>query len=342
MRKLVNLFLFIAIVGMLLGISLSPAYAQEGISLSKVASSDNASIGDNITYTYTIINNSSDNLTGLKLLDDKLGDIAIPAELASGENITVTASHIVSINDYSENAGEIINIATLTSNEDIIATDNETVALNPYTAAIEVTKEADIASAMLGDVITYTYTITNNGNVEIDNLVLNDDKLGNVPLTSDNLTIDSLLPGENITATATYTVVFGDLMAGSITNTATVTGLDPSGQPLTASSVEVTVSTDLVKSLLTKAQILTLSGVPGKGISTAPGLQKPFNPNSQASEHAGKKTGKGNLEQNREQNQNQEMNLEPEQEQNQEINGTSDNQQSQNNGKGQGKSQKNK
>jgi len=39
----------------------------------------------------------------------------------------------------------------------------------------------------------------------------------------------------------------------------------------------------------TKADILKDSGVPGKGLENAPGLQKPFNPNSQAAEHAGKK-----------------------------------------------------
>lgn len=39
----------------------------------------------------------------------------------------------------------------------------------------------------------------------------------------------------------------------------------------------------------TKADILKNSGVKGKGILTAPGLQKPFNGNSQAAEHAGKK-----------------------------------------------------
>ena len=33
---------------------------------------------------------------------------------------------------------------------------------------------------------------------------------------------------------------------------------------------------------LTKAEILKLNGVPGKGIDKAPGLQKPFNPKSQA------------------------------------------------------------
>ncbi len=38
-----------------------------------------------------------------------------------------------------------------------------------------------------------------------------------------------------------------------------------------------------------KSEILIGSGVPGKGLDNAPGLQKPFNPKSQAVEHAGKK-----------------------------------------------------
>ena len=39
----------------------------------------------------------------------------------------------------------------------------------------------------------------------------------------------------------------------------------------------------------TKSDILMNSGVPGKGLENAPGLDKPFNPNSQADENAGKK-----------------------------------------------------
>jgi len=39
----------------------------------------------------------------------------------------------------------------------------------------------------------------------------------------------------------------------------------------------------------TKSEILQDSGIPGKGLENAPGLQKPFNPNSEAAEHAGKK-----------------------------------------------------
>ncbi len=39
----------------------------------------------------------------------------------------------------------------------------------------------------------------------------------------------------------------------------------------------------------TKADILKDSGIPGKGLENAPGLQKPVNPNSQADKHAGMK-----------------------------------------------------
>ena len=50
-----------------------------------------------------------------------------------------------------------------------------------------------------------------------------------------------------------------------------------------------------------------MSGVPGKGIDKAPGLQKPFNPNSNAAEHAGKKD-KGNKHQENNSEKNKEKN----------------------------------
>ncbi|HUW24019.1 MAG TPA: DUF5011 domain-containing protein [Patescibacteria group bacterium] len=45
----------------------------------------------------------------------------------------------------------------------------------------------------------------------------------------------------------------------------------------------------VIVSVLSKADILIRSGVPGNGLENAPGLQKPFNPNSQAGQNAGKK-----------------------------------------------------
>ena len=199
-------------------------------------------------------------------------------------------------------------------------------------SGVLLTKTANSDNATLGETITYTYNIVNKGVVEIKNIILNDNKLGNIPLTSDNVTITKLAPGESASAVVTYKVIFSDLLAGSIRNIATVTGEEPNGKPVTASSGEVEVSTNIIKALLTKAEIFKTSGIPGKGIDNAPGLQKPFNLNSQAAENAGKKDGNGNLEQN----QNQEMNGNIEQNHEQEMNKNKD----KNKGKGQGKNNK--
>ena len=150
-------------------------------------------------------------------------------------------------------------------------------------SGLSITKTADKTSASLGETITYTYVITNTSSGAINNLTLTDDKLGPVTLSSTNLN-----PGESITATAAHIVVISDF-PGPITNTATVQGKDPVGNTVSATSTSVSVSLTIDKNILTKSEVLQLSGVTGKGISKAPGLQKPFNPKSEAAEHAGKK-----------------------------------------------------
>ncbi len=61
------------------------------------------------------------------------------------------------------------------------------------------------------------------------------------------------------------------------------------GMRVLFSSVELNESNYPIVTDLTKACVLIESEVPGKGLGNAPGLQKPFNPNSKAGEHAGKK-----------------------------------------------------
>jgi len=160
---------------------------------------------------------------------------------------------------------------------------SSTMVIAQGEAGLSISKSADLTSAAAGETITYTYTITNTDNFTIENISLQDDKLGAISLTDTTLAL-----GERVTATATYAVTISDL-PGPIVNTATVTGTDPDGTLVSATTDPVSVSLYINKSLLTKAEILKLSGVPGKGILKAQGLQKLFNPKSQAAGHAGKK-----------------------------------------------------
>ena len=92
-----------------------------------------------------------------------------------------------------------------------------------YLSDLRLDKTPSETVATVGDIVTYTYVVENNGKTTIDNLNLTDDKLGPIVL---NRTI--LKPGEVATGTANYTVLFEDL-PGPLLNNAIVVGTDPLG-----------------------------------------------------------------------------------------------------------------
>ncbi len=107
------------------------------------------------------------------------------------------------------------------------ASDEVSVTIAPAHAAapaIAINKDVDRKSASLGETLTYTYKVTNSGNVPLVDVTVTDDMLGAIDLSETDLPA-----GETTTGTASVTVA-EDLFPGPIINSATVTAQTTDGQ----------------------------------------------------------------------------------------------------------------
>jgi LPXTG-site transpeptidase (sortase) family protein len=132
--------------------------------------------------------------------------------------MTCPASYGVTQADL--DAGSFTNTATADSTETGPDTDSETVTLT-QTPSLSIVKTALPATySTVGQVINYSFQVTNSGNVSLSGpFTVSDDQATDesCPATA------SLAPGASITCTASYTITQGDLNAGSVTNIAAAT-----------------------------------------------------------------------------------------------------------------------
>ncbi|WPR77747.1 gliding motility-associated C-terminal domain-containing protein [Algoriphagus sp. NG3] len=225
-----------------------------------------AAVGDVIDYTFTVTNEGNVTIENITVEDLLLGGAvdnttgswpSIEGTLAPGETVTLTGSYTVTEADVLN--GEVVNTATVTGDDPTNPgtpltpepSDPVTVDTEEGDPALSIVKSTDfIGAAAVGDVIGYTFTVTNDGNVTIENITVEDPLLGG---TVDNTTgtwpatEGTLAPGETVTLTGSYTVTEADVLNGEVVNTATVTGDDPTnpGTPLTPEpSDPVTVDTE--------------------------------------------------------------------------------------------------
>ncbi|MEE4195013.1 MAG: sortase [Anaerolineae bacterium] len=206
---------------------------------------DNA--GDTITYSFTVTNTGNVTLTNITL-SDTVGGVTITGgpilSLAPGASDSTTFTGTYTITQADVDAGHFYNQATVTgtdpSSNPVTDDDDhdEPIAQTPgidlvKTGTLDMTIVAPNTRADVGDQITYTFVVTNTGNVTLDNITI-DDAIPGVAFTGGPIT---LAPGasDSTTFTAVYTLTVADLDAGTFTNTATVSGDDPNDNPVTDS-----------------------------------------------------------------------------------------------------------
>lgn len=212
------------------------------------------SAGDTVGYTFTVTNSGNVTLDSIGVNELAFGGTGpVPSAtcpgglLAPGDDVTCTASYAVTQHDM--DAGSIVNTAVARAEFDgagILSSSSSATVSVTQRPSLDLVKSALPASiGASGQTITYSFLVTNDGNVTIDEIDVQESAFsgtGTFPVVVCPET--ALAPADDMTCTASYQATQDDVDAGAIDNTATVTGDDPGGVPIPTpptSSVSVTV-----------------------------------------------------------------------------------------------------
>ena len=211
------------------------------ISLSKTASPATfSSVGEMITYAYMVTNNSGYLMYDV-IIDDDLVTVTCPSSEIEGgmtgphcesesevirTQMTCTGTYVITQADIDN--GQVTNAAAANGTYDIPGGCGGIPQVFPVSANTSLTitaiQQPSISLAKTGspttfhgsgEVINYSYTVENTGNVSL---------AGPITITDDKVTVScpsgGLAPGDTMVCTASYTTTEADVVTGFILNTA--------------------------------------------------------------------------------------------------------------------------
>ena len=201
-----------------------------------------SAVGDEIAYTITVTNSGNEEITDISVSDPLVGLNTSIASLDLGESQVFDETYTITQEDLDR--GFLTNTAAASGqdpDDDPVNGEGSVTVMGPVQqASLVVSKSASpMTFSAVGDEITYTITVTNDGDVTVTDITVTDTLLGL------DESIVSLDPGESqvfsdqtssllhaTPYTLTYTITQVDLDRGFVTNTATVSGQDPDGDPV--------------------------------------------------------------------------------------------------------------
>ncbi|XBB56166.1 cell surface protein, partial [Bacillus sp. SW7] len=258
------------------------------LALTKSTNKQFATIGETISYTILITNSGNTAATNVQLTDplpngtiltpgsvtlngilqnvDSL--VALPIGTIPGGATFTLSFQVTVINITTQNP--IINNAfasyLYTVNPNLPPT-SKTVNSNSVTSTIrlanlQATKSVDKTFAEVGDVLTYTFSLTNDGNVAANNVVLSDSIANGTAFVPNSVTINNVTqPGVtpasinigSITAGTTITASFKVLITSipnpnPISNSASISYnfiVDPNASPISKNTTSTTTFTQV-------------------------------------------------------------------------------------------------
>ncbi|SHN27196.1 DUF7507 domain-containing protein [Actinacidiphila paucisporea] len=207
------------------------------------------SVGQTVTYTYTVRNTGGAELTDVAVHDDHVTGITCQSTtLTPADSTTCTGTYVISAEDGT--SGHVTNTATATgtANGRTVTSPETYLTLEVGAPHISVAKRVDSAGPYtVGSTVDYSYTVTNTGTLDLHDVRVQDDRVSSV--TCDETT---LAPAGSTTCDGSYTITQADIdacaeQAGggtecAITNVAQAAGTDPVGNPVVSAPAQATVT----------------------------------------------------------------------------------------------------
>jgi uncharacterized repeat protein (TIGR01451 family) len=239
----------------------APAIALLKTGTANLGTDGVASVGDTITYKFTVSNPGNTTLLNVSVADPLPGIVMTGspiASLAPGASNATTYSGTYILTQVDVDAGRVVNQATATGtppgagaipvtdlSDPTSPTGNTntivTLAAQPKIALIKkVSSVQDVninGRSDVGDIVHYTFNVQNTGNVTLTNVYVRDRNPAAIaiPLPPTGVT---LAPAaiDTTTFSATYTLTQVDVDRGFYDNTADTYGTDPNGTIVTDAS----------------------------------------------------------------------------------------------------------
>ncbi|MBR0370234.1 MAG: DUF11 domain-containing protein, partial [Methanobrevibacter sp.] len=201
------------------------------LDMTKVADVTSVIVGDNITFTIKVTNNGLSDATNVVVSDvlaEAFGYVSGGSYDEATRTVTWTIESIASktskevyVTVSALTAGNFTNTVLAHCDENITdvngTSDNVTVDPN---VKLDVTKVADVTSVIVGDNITFTIRVTNNGLSDATNVVVSD-KL--------DAAFEYINGGDYDAATRTVTWIIGNIGAGKTEDVYVVVGVLTNG-----------------------------------------------------------------------------------------------------------------
>jgi uncharacterized repeat protein (TIGR01451 family) len=245
-------------------IARSPGLALvKAASVTDVDADGKTDLGDTVSWTFLVTNPGTTTVTSLSITDPIAGAVTCPVtSLAPGASTTCAATSGHTVSQADVDAGTVSNTATAkgrTGGSPVTSAPSTTDTPVAQSARLSATKRAAVIDVNhdgktgLGDKITWSVTVTNTGTVSVHGIAIVDAKSGAMSCVA-----TTLAPGASTTCTATtpYTITQPDVDATTVDNTATATGNDPGGAPISSPPASVSTPVASVPGLSLTKQAL--------------------------------------------------------------------------------------